>query len=428
HIHNVSICTTKVASLDAIDELDSTGIVILSGQCAKEDVLLSLQKNNQVHSVHIFCINETNYKYLSSTYSKLSMGGIHTTYESLFQAIKMTIHTLIYQLTTFSLFNQTEKSARDLTNETLPNLLWHQLFRDYLMKTTKTEESKQEMLEKCRLIYKNDSRELTKIDEFERTYESSKAIMWYTKDTFLFRLINRALRTEDLEGLYSFRYYLIDLCTWLKAEYDKFKDNLPGTIFTFYRGQKLSQHEIDKLKNNSVGQLISANGFLSTSWSPDVAKMFATNVIYEIEIDTQFDELAIFADISRYSTKPGEEEVLFDLGTTFKIMNVYYIKTQQDNLNKRTNTDQSFGMLLIELAQYCKAIDYFQKQQQQNKTHFILYGLSMAYLGADQLDLALTTGWQAYHMWKEKQMIDNFQFGCNVINLLSVIYQKQDNF
>jgi hypothetical protein len=61
----------------------------------------------------------------------------------------------------------------------------------------KSSEAKDEMLSECRAYYRNNREELISIDKFERNYCSIDAIEWYTKSCFLYRIINKALRTED---------------------------------------------------------------------------------------------------------------------------------------------------------------------------------------------------------------------------------------
>ncbi|CAF1645572.1 unnamed protein product, partial [Didymodactylos carnosus] len=112
---------------------------------------------------------------------------------------------------------------------------------------------------------------------FEQTYKSSEAIRWYSKDAFIYRLVNIALRIEDVEALYSLTYYTADLCLQLALKHKEFiKSSSSLTSLTLYRGLKASKNEIQTYKNN-IGNLISTNGFLSTSVLRKVAYDFAKN-------------------------------------------------------------------------------------------------------------------------------------------------------
>ena len=71
-------------------------------------------------------------------------------------------------------------------------------------------EAKQQMLYECRRNYTNYRSELNQIEEFSRSYSSKEAINWYTRDCFLYRTLNRALRTEDILVLYTYRFFIVD--------------------------------------------------------------------------------------------------------------------------------------------------------------------------------------------------------------------------
>ncbi len=88
-----------------------------------------------------------------------------------------------------------------------------------------------------------------------------------------------------------------------------------------YRGQILSVNEIERLRTN-VNKLITMNGFCSTSRNREMAVKFAKNVLFDIEVDFNKHPTLIFADISSTSKFGEEEEVLFDLGTVFRIEKV----------------------------------------------------------------------------------------------------------
>ncbi|CAF4251198.1 unnamed protein product, partial [Rotaria magnacalcarata] len=90
------------------------------------------------------------------------------------------------------------------------------------------------------------------INTFEQTYKSSDAIYWYTKDSFLYRFVNKALRTEDIEALFRLRYFLKDLCKNLKLLFDDnfqtYQESLEAILV--YRGLTLPIKVIDQIKQS----------------------------------------------------------------------------------------------------------------------------------------------------------------------------------
>ncbi|CAF1145924.1 unnamed protein product [Adineta ricciae] len=190
--------------------------------------------------------------------------------------------------------------------------------------------AKFEMFEECRRQYENNESELKKIAEFERDYFAISPITMYTRDSFLYRLLNDACRTENIDMMYKFRYYIHDLYKKLNQLHEEFLSSLPNSdTFQLYRGQFMSRYEFENLQQN-IGQLYSTNTFLSTTMdaavafeyfsSPgDVQQPDVVNVLFIYTIDTRLRHTKPFASIEKDSCVADEKEVLFCMGTAFRI-------------------------------------------------------------------------------------------------------------
>ncbi|CAF0747539.1 unnamed protein product [Didymodactylos carnosus] len=160
-------------------------------------------------------------------------------------------------------------------------------------------------------------------DEFERTYKSTDALRWYSKDCFLFSSLNKCMRKQT-GNVYDCDMVLfaVDLSTQIQLEWQKQRKEINGTLdlFHVYRGSNLPDMEINRIQNYR-DKSITVKGFLSTTKSLNVARMFAANVVFDIEIDPKLENI-IYADISTYSYIPDEEEILIDFDTSFRVADV----------------------------------------------------------------------------------------------------------
>ncbi|CAF1039445.1 unnamed protein product [Didymodactylos carnosus] len=112
-----------------------------------------------------------------------------------------------------------------------------------------------------------------KIDDFDKNYDSTKAIWWYTRGSFLYRELNKALRTEKIEQLFMFRYFISDLHTQLvqlHSDYVALLQEYELDVIMAYRVQTITSDEFQKLEQN-IGRFISMNTFISTTTDRDVA-------------------------------------------------------------------------------------------------------------------------------------------------------------
>ncbi|CAF1294873.1 unnamed protein product [Didymodactylos carnosus] len=282
---------------------------------------------------------------------------------------------------------------------------------------------KRQMIQKYQEYYRGNRKEVATIQEHSDTYRRADAIRWYTRQSFVYKLINKALRTEDIEQLHIFRFFITDLCSSLAQEYKKMREREKG-VLPVYRGVKLSNEEVEKLKENE-GKLISMNGFLSTSRLSSVALNFASKsmkrrdavvVLFETEYDfngLNGDDI-VCADVAKFSDYPEEQEVLFDLGATFKIQSVIREKLDLSRVNLRVTSEEAdiareyiklnrkeleersaaamFGSLLCDMGQYDQSIkqfeNIFQNHQGENISH-IEFNLGRAHDFRGEYDKAL---------------------------------------
>jgi len=220
----------------------------------------------------------------------------------------------------------------------------HRVIIEILLKLPRTLEAKQEMIDELRRVSSDNDIFLKQINDFELNYHSNAAIQWYTRDSCLYRLINRALRYEDIELVIKYRFFIIDLYQKLDELHKQIINSnnySEQTLLTYYRGQLMSSTEIDQFKQH-IGTLISINTFFSTTSSLDIALMFAGGstlegitsnrpVIFSIEVNTLIKNTRPYANINFYSTYEEEDEVLFALGSVFSIEKVEFVSVN-DNI------------------------------------------------------------------------------------------------
>lgn len=268
-------------------------------------------------------------------------------------------------------------------------------------------DARDQFLKECRTQYRGNSSQLAKILEFEQTYRACDVIYWYTKPDFLFRIINRALRSGDTLLLFKFRYFLVDMCKSLQDTAIT-QSSLPTHV---YRGAILAKEVVENL---NVGSCITVTSFFSSSSNIQVARQFTIDaptgmllnhdrndkdqfVLYEIAVDPTTIRVAdiIVANVSSQSFFPAEEEVLFGPSTIFNITMIKYddehyrwnikmdvstnfstIKHEQkayisESLRNTTATCL-FGCILIDIwSQYTQAHNFFRDLLQKLPTDHV---------------------------------------------------------
>ncbi|CAF1502593.1 unnamed protein product [Rotaria sordida] len=187
--------------------------------------------------------------------------------------------------------------------------------------------AKPAMLDFCLQLNANNST-LLDIRNFSKKYRAEHSIYWYTKECFVYRCVNKTLRSGDIDKCYSIRFYIADLSVQLhllKSQQQKLMKKAGMT--TLYRGFRQSDDELNILRN-LVGRVVAVKSFMSTSRNKDIALTYASPsdgqeenwrpVLLEIYVDLSSPTI-IAADISRVSNFDVECEVLFNIGSTFRV-------------------------------------------------------------------------------------------------------------
>ncbi|CAF1350953.1 unnamed protein product [Didymodactylos carnosus] len=190
-----------------------------------------------------------------------------------------------------------------------------------------TKRSIPELVDLCRQQYADNNSQLQVINEFQRDYENWVSIWWYTRDSFVYRLLNKALRQQNIDVLFLFRFLIHDIYVLLQEQQKCFNQD----IMLLYRGQWLHKTEFECLKT-SRGQYISMNTFLSTTKNRQLALIYAgsdnieknlISVLFEIKANTRRNDLKPFADVTYMSQfGEGESEILFMIGSVFNITDI----------------------------------------------------------------------------------------------------------
>ncbi|CAF1021744.1 unnamed protein product [Didymodactylos carnosus] len=305
----------------------------------------------------------------------------------------MNLYTSTWTTTT------TEQMHTNLEREN-GSFMWFQIVIEVLLRSRSPEQYEKEvgeLIARAKQQYKNNPTQLALIDQYHNKgypgkpkiaavlHELESTITWYTRECFLYRMLNKALRKQDIDMLYAFGFFIRRLHKELKKEQgeqiQKLKittqseptlnrestnhekatsDILRGgsadsnsvevkpnveeksnetvaegpeptvaSIIHVYRGRGISNEELTKLKEG-IGKTISINSFFSTTRNVTVALGFTQLVektadkqlvLFEVEADLCLQGAKPFADISHLSDNKSEE-VLFMLGSLFRIVDV----------------------------------------------------------------------------------------------------------
>ncbi|CAF4079781.1 unnamed protein product, partial [Adineta steineri] len=303
-------------------------VMIVSGRLGRE-IVPSIQQLRQVISIYVYCMDKAGNEKWARNYKKIK--AVVTDLDELVSRIKADhkIQKMVEEPLSINIFSK-GGGAGSSTTGLNGKFVFSQVLTDFLIQLQCTEDDKKELIDLCKKQYKGNNYELSNIREFRKEYSSDKVLWWYTRESFFYKTLNAALRTPaDIHTIFLFRKYIADIQYQLKRHQAKKR-------LRVYRSQMISNNELETLKQ-ICGKFISINSFFSTSFDEQQALSFLKRpddtenleaILFQIDADPKMAITKPFADITDFSEFKGEAEVLFMLGSIFRL----------DSVKRRENT------------------------------------------------------------------------------------------
>ena len=190
-------------------------ILLIISDSYVSEMLSYIEIFQQIDFIFIYYSNKDQYKYFF--HENLNIVGIYHELHLLLPSIEEQMTLINKQYSKWTFFDQENYLTKDLSKQT-KDFLWFQLFHQTIRNFSRDEKAKKQMIDSLRLFYQQNSKELQLIDKFECEYQSNDAIHWFLNNSFLQKIINKALQTKDIDQLYMLRYFIGDLIESLTRE------------------------------------------------------------------------------------------------------------------------------------------------------------------------------------------------------------------
>ena len=297
--------------------------MIISGSLGQH-IVPQVHNMSQVDSIFIFCSDKEYHEQWITEWSKIK--GIFTEILPICEALKQATQECEHNAMSISIMTTDDGSKKNL-DQLDPSFMYMQIMKEILLDIDFEQKHFQQYIDYCRDVFKENDRELQNIKKVERQYRDKTPIWWYTLESFLYPMINRALRMMDVDIIIKMGFFIKDLHRDIeKLHNEQFNDVHSRNKFLVYRGQGMVRTEFEQMAKTKGG-LISFNNFLSTSGNRTVSLRFAnralTNpdlvgVLFIMTIDSS-QSTTPFAAIKDVSAIKSEDEILFAMQTVFRI-------------------------------------------------------------------------------------------------------------
>ncbi|CAF2889346.1 unnamed protein product [Rotaria sp. Silwood2] len=248
-VNTIEIFCDTEECIDYISELQNeTSFLIISSALCQMVVPL-IHNMTQLYSIYVFCRKEEKYEDWTKHWSKVKdiFSDITSICDSIYECARQCDEDSI-AISAVSSLNQIE-----------PSFMYTKLFKEIILETNFDEKKEiNDLAEYAREKYKGNCTHLEIIDEFAQEYQGNfdrknKPIWWYTRNCFTYQMLNRALRTLQVDTLLKMGIYIRALHRSIKKLHLEELNKTHGAPITLivYRGQTMDKKDFEK-KSNKV--------------------------------------------------------------------------------------------------------------------------------------------------------------------------------
>jgi len=333
--------------IDFISDIKNEKIFLIVTGSLGQNIVPLINNFHQIDSIYVYCSNKSNHEKWANKEKKIK--GIFTKFEPIYDALRRDIRQCEDYLIPFNILSSTYNENENL-NLSDQLFIYTQLMKEILFEIEYQPNTKLDFTNFCSLIYQYNNYQLNLIKEFRNNYQQTSSIWWYTRECFIYSILNKAFRIQNMDILIKMVFFIRDIHQEIQRLHTKLNKQ---NHLIVYRGQCISEEDFQKILDNQNG-FLSFNNFLITTTDKNLSLTYARStrnnheligVLFQIEIDRTKSLFTPLDKISYYSE--SENEILFSTHTIFRIHTIHQIENGlwQIELRLTANEDEQLKQI-----------------------------------------------------------------------------------
>ncbi|CAF1475651.1 unnamed protein product [Adineta steineri] len=454
---NINVFKQRDECIDFLTDAQDIECFLIVENATAQQIMLLINDIPQLNSAYVFSNLKSLHEEPTKKWRKVK--SVHVDIDDLCQGLQQGIKQYNQNSVAVSFIPVNEIAPTDNLNQLDPTFMYTQIFKDILVNMEHDKQAIKQFIAYCR---HHDCGSSKNIDQFEQKYDAASAIWWYTSPSFIYSMLNYALRSMVGDTIINMGFFVHDLHQQILQLHQQQVNSYHGKSFIVYRGQGLTKPNFEKLKK-AEGGLMSFNNFLSTSKNKEVSIGYAdialtepdkVGILFIMSVDPCIKS-APFAFIKEISYFREEDEILFSMHTVFRVGTVkqmenksqlYQVElqlTSDDDEQLRLLSDrireetldstgwQGLSHLLVKIGQFSKAEELYTVllEQSSDQDEKAIYYHQLEYIKNDQGDYgkAIWYAEQALEIY-QKTLPSNHPNLAPLYNNIGLAYDKMGDY
>lgn len=312
-------------------------IVVMALNDAKS-IVLEIHQRKCIQSIYL--VSEEIYSAAwINDYGKVV--GVYENIKSVYDhLIKMLPH-LLFRLTSIEIALKDDTSHLSFGN--------CQLLKEVIICEDAESDLRNDMLTWCRIHYANNQEKIHEIDEFEKSFVETHSIQWYTRYSFLTKILSRAFRTKEIDLLFKMRYFI-------QCLHKQIQSNSITESITTYAILDIEDETIEKLREN-LNELVLFHSFLSTTFKRPTFDEYSNKENQKHYVFSFHLGPGCASNVAPLQPSNYNIDILINIDIVFRVVSIDEDENgiYTVNLESIANSDSRFRELTESLRQTIKA-------------------------------------------------------------------------
>jgi len=197
-VDNVNFFTDQDKCVDFLTEINNEKVFMILTSTMSDQIVPLIHDIPQLDTIYIFCSNKSIHEQWVNHWPKIKV--IYEQTNSICEVLNQRFKQCNQDLIAVSIV-AVDKNALNLNLDQLePSFMYTRIFKEILLDM---EDNRQSVSDFCTFCRNGNYGAPNTIDLFENEYHSYSAIWWYTSPSFIYSMINRALRNTRKNGRWT---------------------------------------------------------------------------------------------------------------------------------------------------------------------------------------------------------------------------------
>jgi hypothetical protein len=220
--------------VDFITDIEDEKIIVIVSNDFCQTILQYIHDFQQIVSIYTSFRDHP----IGNNEWKTDLNKLHDVFTdttAIVDSVKQETRIIEYNLESIFILDCSAEFSSELDlNNLNPDFMYLQILKELILEADYDAQAKDEFVEYCCHYCTDNEASLRIVEEMRQDYDKHSPIWWYTRETFLFRLLNKSLRDLNGAAIWKLRPFIKDIHRAL----EQLQFSYPMSTTKLFRGQR----------------------------------------------------------------------------------------------------------------------------------------------------------------------------------------------